>query len=77
MLFSTPDAWTAAWSAPLPVNGDLIVDLIDHLVSTYDDIIGCFANKSKTTTWKNQNKNTGLYINCMDFVVVRIKINKK
>jgi hypothetical protein len=25
-LFSIPDAWTAAWSASLPVNGDLIVD---------------------------------------------------
>jgi hypothetical protein len=25
---------------------------------------------------KNQNKNTGLFINCMDFVVVRTKINK-
>jgi hypothetical protein len=33
--------------------------------------------KTKTTTWKNQNKNTGLFINCMDFVVVRTKINKK
>jgi hypothetical protein len=36
-----------------------------------------FANKSKTKTWKNENKNTGLFINCMDFVVVRTKINKK
>jgi hypothetical protein len=26
---------------------------------------------------KNENKNTGLFINCMDFVVVRIKKNKK
>jgi hypothetical protein len=26
---------------------------------------------------KNHNKNTGLFINCMDFVVVRTKINKK
>jgi hypothetical protein len=26
---------------------------------------------------KNQNKNTGLFINCMDFVVVRTNINKK
>jgi hypothetical protein len=25
----------------------------------------------------NQNKNTGFFINCMDFVVVRTKINKK
>jgi hypothetical protein len=25
-LFSIPDAWTVAWSASLPVNGDLIVD---------------------------------------------------
>jgi hypothetical protein len=37
----------------------------------------CFANKTKTTIWKNQNKNTGLFINCMDFVVVRTKICKK
>jgi hypothetical protein len=26
MFFSIPDAWTAAWSASLPVTGDLIVD---------------------------------------------------
>jgi hypothetical protein len=26
-LFSIPDAWTTAWSASLPVTGDLIVDL--------------------------------------------------
>jgi hypothetical protein len=26
---------------------------------------------------KYQNKNTGFLINCMDFVVVRTKINKK
>jgi hypothetical protein len=26
---------------------------------------------------KNQNKNTGLFINCMYFVVVRTKINGK
>jgi hypothetical protein len=25
-LFIIPDAWTAEWSASLPVNGDLIVD---------------------------------------------------
>jgi hypothetical protein len=25
-LFPIPDAWTAAWSASLPVNGDLIAD---------------------------------------------------
>jgi hypothetical protein len=39
-LFSIPDAWTAAWSASLPVNSDLIVvPMFDHLVSNYDDII--------------------------------------
>jgi hypothetical protein len=32
-----------------------------------------FSNKSKTKTWFK----TGLFINCMDFVVVRTKINKK
>jgi hypothetical protein len=26
---------------------------------------------------KNENKNTDLFINCMDFVVVRTNINKK
>jgi hypothetical protein len=36
----------------------------------------CFANKSKTTHGKNKNKNTDLFINYMDFVVVRTKINK-
>jgi hypothetical protein len=37
----------------------------------------CFANKAKKQHGKNQNKNTGLFINCMDFVIVRTKINKK
>jgi hypothetical protein len=32
--------------------------------------------KPKQQHEKNQNKNTGLFINCMDFVVVRTKINK-
>jgi hypothetical protein len=37
-----------------------------------------FANKSKTITRKkNVNKNTGLFLNCMDFFAVRTKINKK
>jgi hypothetical protein len=36
-----------------------------------------FANKTKQQHGKNENKNTGLFINCMDFVVVRTKINKK
>jgi hypothetical protein len=33
--------------------------------------------KAKQQHRKNQNKNTGLFINCMDFVVVRTKMNKK
>jgi hypothetical protein len=33
--------------------------------------------KAKQQHGKNQNKNTSLYTNCMDFVVVRTKINKK
>jgi hypothetical protein len=33
--------------------------------------------KAKHQHGKNHNKNTGLFINCMDFVVVRTKINKK
>jgi Ni,Fe-hydrogenase I cytochrome b subunit len=33
--------------------------------------------KGKQQHGKNQNKNTGLFINCMDFVVVHTKINKK
>jgi hypothetical protein len=32
--------------------------------------------KEKQQHGKNQNKNTGLFINCMDFVVVRTKITK-
>jgi hypothetical protein len=32
-----------------------------------------FANKSKKKHGKNENKNTGWFINCMDFVVVRTK----
>jgi hypothetical protein len=33
--------------------------------------------KAKHQHGKNYNKNTGLFINCMDFVVVRTKINKE
>jgi hypothetical protein len=33
--------------------------------------------KAKQKYGKNENKNTGLFINCMDFVVVPTKINKK
>jgi hypothetical protein len=33
--------------------------------------------KAKQQHGINQNKNTGFFINCMDFVVVRTKINKK
>jgi hypothetical protein len=35
------------------------------------------AAKAKQKHGKKSNKNTGLFINCMDFVVVRTKINKK
>jgi hypothetical protein len=33
--------------------------------------------KAKQQHGQNENKNTGLFINCMDFVVVPTKINKK
>jgi hypothetical protein len=33
--------------------------------------------KPKQQHGKNQNKNTGLFKNCMGFVVMRIKANKK
>jgi hypothetical protein len=33
--------------------------------------------KAKQQHGKNENKNTDLFINCMDFVVVRTKIKKK
>jgi hypothetical protein len=33
--------------------------------------------KAKQKHGKNENKITSLFINCMDFVVVRTKINKK
>jgi hypothetical protein len=33
--------------------------------------------KAKHQHGKNENQNIGLFINCMDFVVVRTKINKK
>jgi hypothetical protein len=40
-VFSIPDAWTATWSASLPVNGDLIMDPNFRLPgSTYDYIFG-------------------------------------
>jgi hypothetical protein len=37
----------------------------------------CLLIKAKHQHGKNENKNTGLFINCMDFVVVRTNINKK
>jgi hypothetical protein len=40
-------------------------------------IVAALLIKPKQQHGKNQNKNTGLFINCMDFVVVRTKISKK
>jgi hypothetical protein len=40
-------------------------------------VVAALLIKVKQQHGKNQNKNTGLFINCMDFVVVRTKINKK
>jgi hypothetical protein len=40
-------------------------------------VVAALLIKAKQQHGKNQNKNTGLFINCMDFVVVRTKINKK
>jgi hypothetical protein len=37
----------------------------------------CLLIKAKQQHGKDENKNTGLFINFMDFVVVRTKINKK
>jgi hypothetical protein len=37
----------------------------------------CCCLLIKAEHGKNENKNTGLFINCMDFVAVRTKINKK
>jgi hypothetical protein len=39
-------------------------------------VVAAFLIKPKQQHGKNQNKNTGLFINCMDFVVVHTKINK-
>jgi hypothetical protein len=40
-------------------------------------VVAALLVKPKQQHGKNQNKNTGLFINCMDFVVGRSKINKK
>jgi hypothetical protein len=40
-------------------------------------VVAALLIKAKQQHAKNQNKNTGLFIKCMDFVVVRTKINKK
>jgi hypothetical protein len=40
-------------------------------------VVAALLIKAKQQNGKNKNKNTGLFINCMDFVVVRTKINKK
>jgi hypothetical protein len=39
-------------------------------------VVASLLIKPKQQHGKNQNKNTGLFINCMDFVV-RTKIKKK
>jgi hypothetical protein len=39
-------------------------------------VVAALLIKAKQQHGKNQNKNTGLFINCVDFVVVRTKINK-
>jgi uncharacterized protein with ParB-like and HNH nuclease domain len=44
---------------------------------TISFVVAALLIKAKQQHGKNQNKNTGLFINCMDFVVVRTKINKK
>jgi hypothetical protein len=40
-------------------------------------VVAALLKKPKQQHGKNQNKNTGLFINCIDFVVVRTKMNKK
>jgi hypothetical protein len=40
-------------------------------------VVAALIIKTKQQNGKNQNKNTGLFINCMVFVAVRTKINKK
>jgi hypothetical protein len=40
-------------------------------------VVAALPIKPKQQHGKNQNKNTSLFIICMDFVVVRTKINKK
>jgi hypothetical protein len=40
-------------------------------------VVAALPIEAKQQHGKNQNKYTGLFINCMDFVVVRTIINKK
>jgi hypothetical protein len=40
-------------------------------------VVAALIIKPKQQHGKSKNKTTGLFINCMDFVVVRTKINKK
>jgi hypothetical protein len=40
-------------------------------------VVAALLIKAKYQQWKDDNKNTGLFKNCMDFVSVRTKINKK
>jgi hypothetical protein len=40
-------------------------------------VVAALLIKAKQQHGKNQNKNTGLFINCVDFVAVRTKIIKK
>jgi hypothetical protein len=40
-------------------------------------VVAALLIKAKQQYGKNQNKHTGLFINCIDFIVVRTKIKKK
>jgi hypothetical protein len=40
-------------------------------------VVAALLIKPKQQYEKKLNKNTGLFLNCMDFVDVRTKINKK
>jgi hypothetical protein len=40
-------------------------------------VVAALLIKAKHQHGKNHNKNTGLFINCMDFVIERTKISKK
>jgi hypothetical protein len=68
--------WLSLFQSLYNYNSKPIHSILRSYIS-YRFCCCCLLIKAKHQHGKYHNKNTGLFINCMDFVVVRTKINKK